>query len=214
MPPPASDSLSDDARRQLVRESRDYWEATAASLDERPGEGDGDHHSLVFSTIDGLLAPNAGEHILEIACGNGELARRMARLGASVVATDFAETFIAQARKHPLPAASRVEFRVVDATSELELRALGRHVFDAAVCNMSLMDMAEIEPLFWALARLLKPGGRFVFTIMHPCFNHDGSRVVAIEGRAIRPCHRFPSNATSTSRPAAAVVAPTWHRAR
>jgi hypothetical protein len=46
---------------------------------------------------------------------------------------------------------------------------------------MSLSDMATIEPLFWAMTRLLKPGGRFVFTISHPCFNHAGSRFLAEE---------------------------------
>jgi SAM-dependent methyltransferase len=37
---------------------------------------------------------------------------------------------------------------------------------------MALFDMAEIEPLMRALARLLRPGGRFVFSVLHPCFNH------------------------------------------
>ncbi len=36
---------------------------------------------------------------------------------------------------------------------------------------MALMDMADIEPLFSALRELLKPGGRFVFTVCHPAFN-------------------------------------------
>jgi SAM-dependent methyltransferase len=39
---------------------------------------------------------------------------------------------------------------------------------------MALMDMAEIEPLMRAMSRLLKPGGRFVFSVTHPCFNHTG----------------------------------------
>ena len=36
---------------------------------------------------------------------------------------------------------------------------------------MALMDIADIRPLASALFRLLKPGGRFVFTVPHPCFN-------------------------------------------
>jgi hypothetical protein len=31
--------------------------------------------------------------------------------------------------------------------------------------------MPEIEPLFRAVSKLIKPDGRFVFSIMHPCFN-------------------------------------------
>jgi hypothetical protein len=41
---------------------------------------------------------------------------------------------------------------------------------------MALMDMAEIEPLISASARLLKPRGDFVFSILHPCFNSGFSK--------------------------------------
>jgi hypothetical protein len=39
---------------------------------------------------------------------------------------------------------------------------------------MAIMDMIEIESLFRTLPGKLTPGGRFVFTIMHPCFNNPG----------------------------------------
>jgi hypothetical protein len=37
---------------------------------------------------------------------------------------------------------------------------------------MALMDMADIQPIMNAVAALLRPGGRFVFSITHPCFNN------------------------------------------
>ena len=36
---------------------------------------------------------------------------------------------------------------------------------------MALFDMAEIQPLLSALTTLLCPRGRFVFSVLHPCFN-------------------------------------------
>ena len=168
-----------DARRTLVRQSHAIWEQRAAFWDDLPADGDPTHHRLVVSTVDGLLAAAPGEHILEIACGSGALARHLANLGAVVMATDFSETFIARASRNPQPAGKHVEYRVVDATDERDLLALGRHRFQAAVCNMSLSDIATIEPLFRALPMLLAPGGRFVFTIPHPCFNHAASHIVS-----------------------------------
>jgi len=44
------------------------------------------------------------------------------------------------------------------------------------------MDMADIEPLLATLPRLLKAGGRFVFTIQHPCFNANAIRMTVEEG--------------------------------
>ena len=65
---------------------------------------------------------------------------------------------------------------------------------------MTIMDMAEIEPLARSAAYLLKPGGRFVFSIMHPAFNspnglsrelerveqEDGS---IVDTRSVKICH-------------------------
>jgi 2-polyprenyl-3-methyl-5-hydroxy-6-metoxy-1,4-benzoquinol methylase len=164
-------------RRNLVRETHATWERRAAIGDDLAPDN---HHRLVMPALDGLLAPSAGERILEIACGTGALARHISSLGAEVVATDFAETYIARARKFPQPAGRHIDYRVVDATDEKALKALGRHAFHAAVCNMSLSDIATIDPLFRAVPYLLAPGGRFVFTIPHPGFNHGASRIVAV----------------------------------
>jgi SAM-dependent methyltransferase len=64
----------------------------------------------------------------------------------------------------------------MDATDEKALRGLGAAAFDAALCNMALFDVADIRPLARALPDILKPGGRFVFSVVHPCFN--SARVV------------------------------------
>jgi hypothetical protein len=54
---------------------------------------------------------------------------------------------------------------------------------------MALMDMSQITPLASALPRLLAAGGRFVFSITHPCFNRLGIRFVSefehTAGRAV-----------------------------
>jgi hypothetical protein len=44
------------------------------------------------------------------------------------------------------------------------------------------MDMPVIAPVFEAAARLAKPGGRFVITVPHPCFNTHGMAFTADRG--------------------------------
>src|SRR5260370_281556 len=68
----------------------------------------------------------------------------------------------------------RIEYRLLDATREDQIVALGKARFDAAVCNMAIMDMAEIDPLMRGIRQVVKPGGRFVFSLTHPCFNQAG----------------------------------------
>jgi hypothetical protein len=37
------------------------------------------------------------------------------------------------------------------------------------------MDMTEIGPLMRGICQVVKPGGRFVFSLSHPCFNQAGA---------------------------------------
>jgi ubiquinone/menaquinone biosynthesis C-methylase UbiE len=78
---------------------------------------------------------------------------------------------IARARRRITPFGEQIQYVVLDATDETALIALGDGSFDGALCNMALFDIAEIKPLFRALSRLLRPRARFVFSVIHPCFN-------------------------------------------
>ena len=87
---------------------------------------------------------------------------------------------IEAARRRTTAEDGDITYAVVDATDKDALLALGRAgSFDAALCNMALFDIAEIDPLFQALSRLLKSGGIFVYTMMHPCFNNPFSAHMA-----------------------------------
>jgi len=57
------------------------------------GEGTSWHTHLIDPAVDRLLQLKAGEQVLDVACGNGNFARRMARLGVDVTACDFEESY-------------------------------------------------------------------------------------------------------------------------
>jgi len=164
-------------------ENRRTWEATAEWWDDQIGpEGNDFHRTLIAPAQLRLLELRRGETVLDIACGNGQFAREMARAGVDVVAFDFTEKFLARARKHTGEAGiQNIEYHRLDATDEGALLSLGKGRFDAAVCTMALMDMTEIAPLMRSLRRLLTPGGRFVFSVTHPCFNGNGIRMCVEE---------------------------------
>ncbi len=164
-------------------ENQRTWEATAEWWDDQIGpEGNEFHCTLVAPAQMRLLDLKPGETVLDIACGNGQFAREMARAGVKVVAFDFTERFLARARKHTEAAGiQNIEYHSLDATDENKLLSLGERRFDAAACTMALMDMTEIAPLMRALMRLLKADGRFVFSVTHPCFNGNGIRMCVEE---------------------------------
>ena len=167
-------------QNRLNAEVKDIWNQNADFWDKRMGEGNEWQKILLEPTTDRLLDLKPGEVVLDIACGNGLYARRLAQAGATVVAFDLAERLIEKARERTVEHSDRITYLVLDATDPAQLHTLGEGKFDAAVCTMGLMDMVDTKPLLTSLRRLLKPAGRFVFSVCHPCFN-SGSVVKLTE---------------------------------
>lgn len=177
--------MSEREFQALNQEVRDVWNANADFWNERMGEGNSFHKHLIEPAQLRLLGLRPGELVLETACGNGQFTRKMAQLGARVVASDVSERMIENARARTTEYADRIQYSVLDATDADALLALGRRRFDAAVCTMAMMDMASIEPMVFAFGQVLKSGGRFVFSVTHPAFNSTNglTRVVELEER-------------------------------
>ena len=113
-------------------------------------------HAFVYEKAKGLvalLAPKAGERILDLGCGTGTLTAGIAERGAAVIGVDRSEEMISQARKK-FPA---LKFEAMDA------RELGFNAeFDAVFSNAVLHWIPEAEQVIAGIAQALKPGGRFV----------------------------------------------------
>src|SRR5262249_199350 len=167
---------------ELNEAVREIWDRNADFWNERMGEGNEFHRVLIGPAQERLLNLRPGESVLDIGCGNGQFTRRMAQLGAHVLAFDVSPRMIENARAQTAEKGCRIDYRAADAADGAALAALGRNGFDAAVCTMAMMDMASIEPMMSALGALLKSAGRFVFSILHPCFNSAGVKLIAEEG--------------------------------
>lgn len=163
----------------LNDEARELWDAKALYWDEQMGEGNEFQRALIWPATRRLLKVEPGQRILDACCGNGVTSRALAALGAEVVAFDFSESFIERARARTTQHDERIEYRVLDATSEEQLLALGEGEYDAIVCNMALMDISDIEPISRSLTSLLRPDGKFVFSVAHPCFNSNAMTMSA-----------------------------------
>ncbi|MDH3445628.1 MAG: methyltransferase domain-containing protein [Deltaproteobacteria bacterium] len=98
-----------------------------------------------------------GENFLDIASGPGDVAAAAAKRGALVVGIDFSEAMVAYAQQlHP-----GIDFRVSDAE---ELR-LSSRLFDAAVMNFGILHLGRPEQALAEAWRVLRPGGRFAFSV-------------------------------------------------
>lgn len=165
--------------KALTDESRERWDQVAAFWDDYMGEHSNRfHREIVRPATERLLEVKEGDTVLDIACGNGNFSRRLADLGAQVVALDYSAVMIERAKQRSSSYEDRINYRVADATNDEMLLTFGAERFDRAVANMALMDIADIQPLTNALGQLLKPGGVFVFSIPHPCFQSPNARKI------------------------------------
>jgi 2-polyprenyl-3-methyl-5-hydroxy-6-metoxy-1,4-benzoquinol methylase len=151
-------------------ENLEIWNANAAWWDDRIGEGNEFQTHLIEPATERLLEISGGDLILDVACGAGRFARRMADLGGRVIGIDQSSEFIERARARRAKE-SGIEYHIADAAKIDSLLSFGIRRFDKAVCTMALMDMPQIQPLLQALKQMLKPAGSFVFSVMHPCFH-------------------------------------------
>ncbi|HVH27454.1 MAG TPA: class I SAM-dependent methyltransferase [Vicinamibacterales bacterium] len=149
-------------------ENRRIWDKNAIWWDEHIGDGNRYQELLIEPATERLLEIAPGDRILDVACGAGRFARRMAALGADVVALDSSANFIDRARSRSA-GLTTIAYHLIDASDRDRMQSLGR--FDKAVCTMAVMDMPEIAPLLAALARVMKPRAPFVFSLTHPCFH-------------------------------------------
>ena len=98
-----------------------------------------------------LLAPQPGEQILDLGCGDGALTEQLAALGCEVVGIDSGPAMVEAARARGLDA------RVMDGQA-LSFAA----EFDAVFSNAALHWMRAPDAVIAGVRRALRPGGRFV----------------------------------------------------
>lgn len=100
-----------------------------------------------------LLAPQAGERILDMGCGTGHLTAQIADSGAEVTGVDRSAEMVAAAREtYP-----KLNFEVIDARD-----LTFQEKFDAVFSNATLHWIHEAELVLQGVYSALRPGGRFV----------------------------------------------------
>jgi ubiquinone/menaquinone biosynthesis C-methylase UbiE len=155
------------------------WDAMAAWYDAKQGEeGDLWHRTLIDPALLEAVGAVGGQRLLDLACGNGYLARRFARMGARVVGIDASAPIIERARRRERETSLGIVYHAGD-TARMDM--LNDAGMDIVVCNMALMDIEDVAGTIRQVARVLRPGGRFVASLSHPCFDVAGASAWVIE---------------------------------
>ena len=123
--------------------------------------------SVLVSLLD-LLGPLDGLRVLDVACGHGRLTRELARRGGDVSGIDISGNLIAKAREIEQNERLGIRYVHADVTSSELLRG---GTYDSVTCSFGLSDIDDLAGAISAISTALRPGGSFVFSILHPCFS-------------------------------------------
>ncbi len=145
----------------------DAWERNAAWWQEGFTDGaDPEYEEQILPLAREWL--RGFDRVLDVGCGEGQIGRRLVDDGARVVVgLDPTHNQLVAARAR---AGGPVYVR-----SQAEFVPFADRSFDAAVACLVFEHMADHRPAIAEVARLLRPGGRFVFFLNHPLLQCPGS---------------------------------------
>lgn len=144
------------------------WDPVAAWYDKLVGESGSDYHRhVILPAALRLLAPQAGDAVIDVCCGQGVLAPPLLAAGIARFTGVDASPRLIDAAKSRHRNEPRVSWIQADACKP---GAWADESYDAASCLMAVHDVEDIGGLFANIRRALKVGGRAVAIFMHPCF--------------------------------------------
>lgn len=154
-------------RRRRGKGPRTSWDPVADWYDGWVGKhGSRYHQQVAIPSLLALLGPQPDEQILDIGAGQGVLAPHILEAGAHYTGVDVSRRLLRRARHYH----KQGRFLFGDARSLEEVEGLAAGAYDAAVFLLSIQDMNPLEPVLASAAWTLKPDGRLVILMTHPCF--------------------------------------------
>ncbi|MFX1509504.1 MAG: class I SAM-dependent methyltransferase [Promethearchaeota archaeon] len=160
------------------------WDEAAPTWVSFVGEGGDYHHKyIILPELYRLIDVQQDEIILDVACGEGNVARHLAKNGAKVTGIDISKMLdfaIEREEKEQLG------IRYVKLNAEQLLDKFSEGSFDKIVCNMALMDIDDYKTTLKQISQALKENGIFVFSILHPAFSWPACNTIRVPGDSQR----------------------------
>lgn len=137
------------------------WGAIADWYGEHLEGEDTYHAKVIVPNLLRVLSAGKEMRVLDLACGEGFVTEKIAATGASVTGADISKELIEKAKAR----GRDIDYYTAPAEN---LSFAKDDSFDVVTCVLALQNMESLEPVFREVARVLVPGGRFIFILNHP----------------------------------------------
>jgi SAM-dependent methyltransferase len=146
---------------------KSIWDNMASYWISPETEGEYHHTYKILPNVYRMLDARKGEKILDVACGEGTLARHLAKLGVEIIGIDISKMLDRAIKKENK---DKLGIRYIKLNAEDLSKEFKNIKFDKIVCNMALMDIEDHKTTIKNISNVLKENGIFVFSITHPAF--------------------------------------------
>lgn len=141
------------------------WDQASRWYDSLVGMSGSDYHqTIVMPGVFKMLDLKSGRRVLDLACGQGVFSRFLLEKSIKPEGLDSSEELLRMARSRSI---KTIPYHLGDAS---DATLLEDQEFDGIACLLAVQNMENIEPVFKNVARWLKPKGKFVMVLTHPCF--------------------------------------------
>ena len=123
--------------------------------------------------------------VCDLGCGQGHLIPHL-QSAKQIIGIDLSERLLDIARTN-----NHLEHATFIQDDAQHLRSQADATFDVVVSNLALMDMPDLQAVYRAVYRILRGGGRFIFSLTHPCFQSLHAHFDRREEKVYLSIHRY-----------------------
>jgi len=147
----------------MAFDSKTSWDACGAAFDRFTSSEDSFSENIERPVIESLLGDLSNTSALDLGCGSGVYATRLAARGARVVGVDLSATMLGLARDRARGAA--LELLVADISRPLPFSSAQ---FDLVLTATALHYVEDLKSAMREIARVMRSEGRLIASVLHP----------------------------------------------
>ena len=157
---------------ETEQSARDWWNGWADYFQAEYGDGEVEvgidwGPGAPFGDDLGLLGDVDGTRAIELGCGGAQFGIALSEQGADVTGVDVSEDQLAHAHENAAERGQDVDFLHASVT---DIPSVPDDTFDLAFSAYAFQWVADLRACFAEAHRVLREGGRLVFSVDHPYY--------------------------------------------